>query len=512
MKLRYVTACLLIVWVSAALADGLHYRPGCWVEVQAPPAGTIPAPGTATVAEAGRAEAQYVLPMAAPWAASVGGETIDVTGLPDAAWLVLELGEGRSAARQGLLKALPIGSAVLPAGDMRRGVPESVDLLVCYEFSEGSLQPQERRAIRTFVRRGGAALFVFGSRVIPAASVDLWRDLLGAAGSPERQAPGLPRGFLVPSDFRLSWDSDAPRLRWARCGRGVTLVYGLAPGGKVLQDAAQAADLFARIVRHAKAHRRPLSIGPIEPKVFGLFGPPGWSAAARRRHALLAGAYAAAAVGLLLSFGAALARSRRRWLAGAACLALAGWGAAHAFTAGQSGLALDVASLVFKDPGTDPAELVFARVTRLGPGRAPVCRSADPMPPKLLLYSRFSVDMQNWVNYRFRPGRATVQPLLKMGQSICFVAARTLSEREWRALRAGAGPTGGTEPDPLADLFKVRWAEEGVACSFSRAPTRNAARLFDVSADRQFVQVRRRAPLVVTRQGEPGTPASTPSP
>jgi len=498
---------------ASSAAPPIHFKPGRWVELPPLPPGRVTAPGTTTVIETAQADAQYALPMSDPWTAAVGGANLDTAGVPEGAWLAAELDHGtgaRMTSRDGILKALPPGSSLVRLDHIRRGVPESVDLVICHDFSESKLQPQERAAVRRFARRGGAVFLIFASRAIPAASEELWRDLFGAHGKREKQAPGLPRRFLVPSDFALRFDPDMPRLVWQRCGRGVVLAYGLAPGRNILERPEGTTRLFARALAHIRKNRRPLTVGPVDPGVFGLFERADWSARARRRFALLACGYAAAAIGLLLSFGTLL--TRRRWVRSVAVLCIAGGGAAilMALTAGTSGLALDNVAVIMQEPGADPTEVVFARISRLGPGRAPQLRSASAMPPRLVLYSRFSARLKNWVNYRFRPGGATVEPDLEVGQKACLVAIRTTSVESARSSTSAPDAPPPPKAEHIIEFVRQRWTTADMDYTFRWVRPSFPPRAFDVSADKHFVQIHRGPVLLVTAarkkvQPQPGT-------
>lgn len=472
-----IRRCALVVVVAAVLCSDavaatnhpIYYRPGSWVEIPASSPGVILTPGAATVVGEERAEAQYALPLSDPWAATFGDAKLGVTAVPAGAWLVAELAPGagsKTAPRDGILKALPAGSMVVPLSDVRRRVSEAVDLIVCYDFSESNLRPQEQAAVAQFVRRGGAVLLIFASRAIPAASVDFWRSLFGADGEPERQAAGLPRGLLVAADFTLRLDHEMPRLVRRQCGRGVVLAYGMAPSDNVLKDPDATAKLFARAMHHIRNERRPLAIGPVEPDVFAFFGRPEWSAAPRQRFVLLAWGYAAAAVGLVLSFGRFLMRGRWAWVAGLALVAAAGIATVVWLASGASGLALETTSMLILEPGANPVMVTFARIARLGPGSSPELRS-PMMPPKLVLYSRYSAAQKNWVNYRFRPAGPTVEPLLDVGQNLCLVSIRPV----FIGSATAAPPELAAHPPPNADklvrFFKERWASKDTDYTFS---------------------------------------------
>ncbi len=496
----------------AAAASGgtapIHFKPGRWVELPALPPGRVTAPGTTTVIETARADAQYALPMSDPWTAAVGDANLDVAGVPEGAWLAAELNRGvgiGTAARDGILNALPQGSTLVKLGDVRRGVPEPVDLVICHDFSESKLQPQERAAVRQFARRGGAVFLIFASRAIPAASEELWRGLFGAHGKPEKQAPGLPRRFLVPAGFALRFDPNMPRLVWQRCGRGIVLAYGLAPSENVLERPEETTQLFARALVHIRRNRRPLNLGPVDPGVFGLFEQADWSARPRRRFTLLACGYAAAAIGLLLSFGTLL--TKRRWIrpAGIACIAAGGAAILLALTAGTSGLALDTVAVIVQEPGADPTEVVVARISRLGPGGTPQLRAASAMPPRLVLHSRFSASLKNWVNYRFRPGGATVEPDLEVGQKACLVAIRSASAESAHDSASAPDVSPPPRAEHLIEFVRQRWTTDDMDYTFRWVRPPFQPRAFDVSADDHFVQIHRSPVLIVTGVKKPRT-------
>ena len=515
--MRYVFVLVLLLAASsvrAAAPDAVTYKPGRWVPLQISAPGEILAPGAVTVVGDARAEAQYVLPMSEPWVAAFNGRKLDITSIPDGAWLAAEVGPGvGSAARDGILKALPPGSILMALGDVRRGVPEAVDLIICLDFGETRLQPSERAAVDEFVRRGGAVLMIFASRVIPAASEPFWRSLFGAGKPRDKQAAGLPRGLLVPNDFTTRLDvaetsadrrpltldelkawADAPvpaggqPFVWQQCGRGIVM----AARGTMLDHSTETERFFRRVARRAQTNCRPIRLGPVEPDVFQLFDSPAWSAGARLRFALPAAAYSAAAIGLLASFGAMLARRRWAWLVGAVCIAAGGVGVVLASAAGASGLALDAASILVIEPGAEPVEIDLARIARLGPGDAPELASANAMPPRLLLYSRHAASEKTWVAYRFRPDGAAVEPSLGLGQSLCVSSVRPVRGRP------AAGPAAPPPPnaDALIALFKSRWAKEGAGYTFRWARPGAAGRIFTVAAEDKFVQIRR-GPLLV---------------
>jgi len=479
-------------------SSGTHFKPGRWVEVHAEPPAVLEAPGTATVVEQHHAEAQYVLPMSAAWP-TPGTAGQKAIALPEKAWLVARLGTEPGAAREGLLEALPEGSAVVPLGDVRRGVPESVDLVVCYDFSESRLQPRERLALQVFAERGGAVVLVYASRAIPAASLELWRELFGAQGPAEKQVAGLPRGLLVPSDFRLSFDEELPRLVWRRSGRGITLAYGLAPTDPTLNARESAAALFERAVLHVRQRRRPVTLGPFDPEVYGLFDAPEWSAVARGRLTLLIVGYAGAAAGLLVSFGGRLARRRWAWLVGVLCVAAAG-AALVAALSKNSGLALEERAFLIIEPDAAPVQVTVGRVTRLGPGEAPKLRTAARTRPKLVLYDRFAAAQKTWVRYRFHPDQSTVEPTLDAGQSICLVSV----EPVFPGLRSES-PGGGAAPpnaDKVIAFFEERWAKSGAEYTYAWPSPFRPSSLFPRAGPAEFVQVRTHPVLVARRVPE----------
>jgi len=481
----------------AAPPAAIIYKPGRWVEVPAASPGEIVAPGATTVVGAARAEAQYALPMSEPWATTLGGVRLDITSIPPGGWQAAEIGRSSgAAARDGILRALPAGSILTRLGGVRRRVPEAVDLIICYDFAESKLQPQERAAVERFVRRGGAVLLIFVSRAVPAASARFWRSLFGAGDAREKQAPGLPRGLLVPNDFTTRIDipesaADRPFV-WQRAGRGIVMAVGLPAREKMPERSKETERFFRRIVARVRANCRPVGLGPVEPDVFRLFDSPAWSAEPRRRLALLAVGYTAAAAGLLLSFGAMLAKRRWAWLGGAVCIAAGGAALVFGFTAGTSGLALDTTSVIIVEPGAAPVQVGLARISRLGPGGAPQLMSAAPMPPRLLLYSRHSASEKTWVTYRFVPDGATVEPLLGIGQSLCLASVRAAPEN-LALLAAAPAPK---NADALEQLFRRRWAMKGVDYEFRWVQAPGGPHPFTVSAEGRFVQIRRGPALV----------------
>ena len=516
--MRFVLVFLLLLAPSVgrgAAPDAVIYKPGRWARVRVGTPGEILAPGAATVVGDARADAQYVLPMSEPWVAAFNGSKLAVTSIPGGAWLVIEAGPGsRGPARGGILKALPEGSVLTGLGDIRRGVSESVDLIICHDFAESRLQPSERAAIEEFARQGGSVMMLFASRVIPAASEHLWRSLFGAGEERDKQAPGLPRGLLVPNDFRTRLDvpepaderrpltlgdlkaladipepSDGQPFVWQQCGRGIVM----AARGTMLERSSDAERFFRRVAARVRSDCRPIGLGPAEPDVFRLFDPPAWSMQPRHRFAALAAAYSVAAIGLLLSFRAMLARRRWAWLAGAVCIAAGGLGIVLAFTASTSGLALDTASILIVEPGTAPVAVDLARIARLGPGDAPELASANAMPPRLLLYSRHAASEKTWVKYRFRPDRSTLEPVLGIGQSLCVSSVRPVLDG--RAIGPGVSPP--QNADALIALFKSRWARKGTDYGFRWARAQGP-RLFTVAAEGTFVQVNHGPTLMVT--------------
>ena len=503
--------------VRGAAPDAVTYKPGRWARVQVGAPGEILAPGAATVVGHARASAQYVLPMSEPWVAASEGSKLAVTSIANGAWLVVEVGAGsRGPARDGILKALPEGSVLTGLGDIGRGVPEAVDLVICHDFAESRLQPGERAAIDAFVRRGGAVLMLFASRSIPAASEGLWRSLFGTGEGRDEQARGLPRGLLVASDFTTRLDvpesagdrppqtlddfkalPDIPEpsggqpFVWQRCGRGIVM----AARTTMLESSRDTERFFGRVGARVRTDCRPISLGPVEPDVFGLFGQPAWSEEPRQEFALLAAAYSVAAVGLLLSFRAMLTRCRRAWLAGAVCIAAGGIGIFLAFTAGASGLALDTASIVIVEPGEAPVAVDLARIARLGPGDAPELASANAMPPRLLLYSRHAASGKTWVRYRFLPEHSSVEPVLGMDQRLCVSSVRSAPNGRAAGLDAPPPPNA----EALIALFKSRWARKRTDYEFRWARAQGP-RLFTVAAEGRFVQVNHGPTLIVTER------------
>ena len=400
--------------------------------------------------------------------------------------------------------------------DIGRGVPEAVDLVICHDFAESRLQPGERAAIEAFVRRGGAVLMLFASRSIPAASEGLWRSLFGAGEGRDEQARGLPRGLLVASGFTTRLDvlesaDDRPQLTlddlkalpdipepsggqpfvWQQCGRGIVM----AAQGTMLERSRDTERFFTRVAARVQTDCRPINLGPVEPDVFRVFGQPAWSAQPRRRFALLAVAYSVAAIGLLLSFRAMLARRRWAWFAGAVCIAAGGVGIVLGFTAGASGLALDTASIIIIEPGEAPVAVDLARIVRLGPGDAPELASANAMPPRLLLYSRHAASSKTWVRYRFLPEHSSLEPVLEIDQSLCVSSVRPVPND--RAVGHRVSPPQNAEA--IIALFKSRWAREGMDCTF-RWEAAKGPRLFTVAAEGTFVQINHRPTLIVTER------------
>jgi hypothetical protein len=514
---RYILVAVLILVAARATAGPDYFRPGRWVALPRGVTGRITAPGTATVVGPDASGVQYALPMAAPWHTGAGGAPKDVEALPRGAWLVAEidrLAGVRTVPRDAVLKALPDGSALVPLGDIQYGVPDSVDAVIAYDFGESRLQPDERAALARFVKQGGAVFFVYAARSIPAASVGLWRELFGAQGEPERQAPGLPRGLLVPEAFRLGLDFEVPGLVWKRYGRGLTLAYALPPRltterltpEMTEQLLEQAGVVFARARHWIESRRRPIVTEPFMPDLFRLFGPVEWGCAERRRIVLTAAGYAVAAVALLFSFRGLLARKKRRWLGAALAVALGGVVAIYLPAVSASGLALDVAPVVIDDPEAGPVMVLLGRVARLGPGQAPQIRSMTSMPPKLVLYGRFSAQQKQWANYRFEPPGPSLEPLLDIGQNLCLVSVRPLTQAEASAIAAQEHP-GPPEADARIGLARKRWAEPHRTYRFEwKAPT-TAHRMFDPRQDDAFVQIRRRPVLWMTASSVADRPA-----
>ena len=529
----------------AATAGRTYYRPGQWVEVPAAGPGPISAPGSTTLVEEDGADTQYALPLSAPWAAVADESPFDARDLARDAWLAAVLDPGAripGAARDGLRRALPAGSELIPLGDIRRGVPESVDWIICHDFSESKLQPQERTALAEFARRGGGVLFIFTSRAIPAASEELWRDLFGAHGEREKQAPGLPKGLRVPLDFRprqdipdaaagpapLDWlppdipvppdlkplleipdDEDVATFVWQRCGRGIVLAYQQRRDRGILEGPAESADLFRRMVARLQNNRRGLRLAAVEPRVFRLFKPTEWSAPPRRRLAFLTCGYAVAAIGLLLSFRSFLVRRRGAWLAGAGCIALGGAVVVYALTTGRSGLALETVAILIQEPGADPVEAVFARVERLGPGAGRPLRSASAMPPKLVLDSRYSAVQKSWAAYRFSAGGASVEPLLESGQHTCFASIHPASADVAEEAASAEEVPPPSNAGRVIALFEKQWASPNTTYTYRWVRPAAPPRAFHPSAEEQFIQVRRGPVLVATGVRQPA-PAPAP--
>jgi predicted amidohydrolase len=497
-------ACIIAPGAGRA-AEELRFRPGCWVPLPPGASGVIEAPGAATDLRAGPNGTAYALPLSAPWTPQPGSG-IEATALRDGAWLVAQLhgGAGLPANREGLLRALPAGSVVQPLGDVRAGVPESVDLVVSYEFSEGSLQPRERDELRAFVRRGGAVLLIYAADQLPKAAEPLWRELFAIRGEPQRKPFGLPRPLRVPDDYAIYLDAEIERLVWQRYGRGLALAYQV-PRADRLQTADAASRLFERVVETVRRRRRPVRVEPVERDFYGLFSRPVWAGSTRRRIAWLVAAYAVGAAALLLSFGGLLARRRWLWLVGVAAIAVAGGCAIVGLGVAASGLALDSATIVIREPGADPVQIVIARIARLGPGRAPRLPSAAAMPPRLVLFHRAGAQ-DTWATYRFGGNGATLEPHLDSGQHVCFVAIRTLSEREAAALRPAATGLSPAPPnaDDLIGVVRSRWAvrpaagHPGLEYGFRWLAPDPPGRAFAPAADAAFAQVHRGPTLLVT--------------
>ncbi|MFW6158356.1 MAG: hypothetical protein ACOC8E_03265, partial [Planctomycetota bacterium] len=450
--------------------------------------------------ESDRAEAQYALPMTDLWAPET--DAFDVEPVPEEALLVAELNRSPKPGlpAEGVRSALPTGSAVVALEDVRERVPDSVDVVVSYYFSEGKLTARERAALVRFVRRGGAAVLVFGGGSMPAASEPVWRRLLRVEGGGRREAGGLPRGFLVPDDFSprrevLEEVADKPAFLWRRCGRGVVVAYDASQDEQVRTNADAAAAVFGRIVARVRENRRPVRLGPIEPDVYRLFGEVAWSGSSRRRLAWLAAGYAVGAAGLLVSLGGLLGRRAWSWLVGLGAIAAAGAATVSVLVDGGSGLALETYSVVLSGEGTEPVELVIGRVARLGRGPWPEFRSARSMPPKVVLYDRYSAVQKEWAAYRFRSAWSSVEPLLDVDQSLCLVSCRWPDEVRARALLGAADARPPDAAEGLVDLVerelvggenRHRWVEPDPA-----------PRLFTPDAARRFTQVRRHPTLLV---------------
>lgn len=417
-RIILIAAIAALLFPTSAHTAEIYYKPGKWVPLPSTQPGTVTAPGTLTIIENDAAPAQFALPMSPAW----DRPGLSLQPVSADAWIAAELAStGRIASRDGILRALPPGSALTTA-DLTNGVPESFDLLIIYDFAESQLQPGERKALSEFVRRGGAVFFVFSSRAIPASSIELWRNLFDAQGDAVKQEPALPRGFLVPRDFALRMDiPDMPRLVWKQSGRGVVLAYGLAPNERLLDDTAATAGLFERAVKHINVARRPISLGPVEPDVYQLFDQPGWSAEARKHLAFLAGGYAIAAIGLLLSFTALIRRRGVILVASTLVMAALGVMVVRAIPMG-SGLALDTASVLINDDA--PVLVAIGRIARLGPGESPQLVLGGVMPPKILLYGRYSANQRDWAAYRPQ----SIQPLLDIGQNLCIFAVYDASK------------------------------------------------------------------------------------
>ncbi|MFO7900754.1 MAG: hypothetical protein R6V58_17045 [Planctomycetota bacterium] len=491
----------LAAWTAPARGgETVYFKPGRWVRL---PEGTgrhLIAPGTATVVEDDRAEAQYALPMTDLWAPET--DAFEVEPVPAGALLVAELNRSPKSGlpAEGVRSALPAGSAVIALDGVRERVPDSVDLVVSYYFSEGKLTARERAALVRFVRRGGAAVFVFGAGSMPAASEPVWRRLLGIEGGGVREVGGLPRGFLVPDGFSPRRDvleeaGDKPTFLWRRSGRGVVVAYNASQDEPVRRKADAAAALFARIVARVQEARRPVRLGPIAPGVYRLFGGAAWSGSSRRRLAWLAAGYAVGAAGLLVSLGGLLRGRGWSWLVGLGAIAAAGAATIGVLVGGDSGLALETYSVVLSGGETEPVELVIGRVARLGRGRPCAFRSAGAMPPKAVLYDRYSAVQKEWAAYRFRSAWSSIEPLLDVDQSLCLVSVRWLDDARASALLGAPDVRPPSSSGRLVDLVerelvvgkcRHRWVEPDAA-----------PRLFTPDAARCFTQVRRHPTLVV---------------
>ena len=495
-------AALLCLGALSGIARGddrIHFKPGHWVRLPEVVAGRIAVPGTATVVEDDRAGAQFVLPMTELWTAEEEG--LELEPLPEGALLV---GELNRTPKPGLppdavRAALPSRSAIIDLGDMPDRVPESVDLVLCYYFSESKLTSRAQAALARFVHEGGALALVFGDGSMPEGAKPVWQRLLGIEDGGERSFEGLPPALAVPDDFspdieRVDDAPDGPTFLWKRHGRGVVLVYDTG-GDDIPRSGASVEALARRLVATAEEHRRPVRLGPIERDVYGLFGRIGWSEQSRRHLAWLVGGYALAAVGLLVSVGGVVRRGWIRWLIGLVVIAGAGTGTLTLLLAGQSGLSLETHSVVFFCEDTGPVEMVIGRVARLGRGPSPEFRSADPMPPKVVLFDRFSAVQRDWAAYRFRAAWSSVEPLLEVGQSVALVAVRPLSTERAAAI-AGAPDSPAPGPgDKLVELvrrsvtghtFEHRWAEpDAASCLFAPGETG------------RFTQVRRHPALLI---------------
>ena len=486
-KLILAAALAALLFPTTALGAEIYYKPGKWVPLPETQAGVVNAPGTLTIIENDAAPAQFALPMSPTW----NRPGLSLQPVPADAWIAAELAAtGRIASRDGILRALPPGSA-LSAIDLMRGVPDSFDLVIIYDFAESRLQPTESAALLEFIRRGGAVFFMFSSRAIPASSIEIWRDLFAAQGDAVKQEPALPRGFLVPQDFALRMDiPDMPRLAWKQSGRGVVLAYGLAPNERLLGDAVGTAELFERAVRHINATRRPISIGPVEPDAFRLFDEPRWSAGARRRLALIAGGYAIAAIGVIISFAGLIRKRGRIFVGSSAAIAALGVAAVLLMPTG-SGLALDTVNVLIDD-GTQPVLVTIGRIARLGPGRATPLMSMNPMPPRILLYGRYSATQRDWAAYRFERSGASVEPLLDIGQSVCLFAMTDVPGGYAAGLASAEPPPNAAQ---IISFFERRLSG---GAKYDYRWCTPAPRLFAAESERTFTQTSTTPVLIAT--------------
>ena len=316
------------------------------------PADCLSPPGTETAVGGGLpAEAGYALPHPPPR----GPHPPADGGWPRAARRRVagrrdSPGRGRRPAPQGgCSAALPLCLGDLDRGLLRR--PGIVDLVVAYEFSESTLQPQERDALPAALSATAAALRSSSPHaLIPGVRRSVGAGLFGITGEGVKEAPGLRLGrqLLVPADYTIPFDAELPVAGVAAVRAvGIVLADGLEPVRSTLErperwpvrSSSGTAALFSRASSIT-------SDGPaawcgsarLSRHAFRLFPAAAWSCASRRRLALLAAGYAAAAVGLLLSFGSLLIRLRRpAGSAGAVVIAAGVAAVLYASTAADTG-------------------------------------------------------------------------------------------------------------------------------------------------------------------------------
>jgi len=232
-----------------------------------------------------------------------------------------------------------------------------------------------------------------------------------------------------------------------------------------------------------------VSLGPVEPEAFRVFNDAAWSISARRRMAILAGGYALAAVGIAISF-ASIIRKRGYYFIGAmAAVAALGVGVVILMPFG-SGLALDAATILINDDA--PALVALGRIARLGPGRAPQLVAIGRMPPKILLYGRYSAAQRDWAAYRFSASGASIQPLLDIGQSVCVYSVYEVPRDYSAGMRS-------VDPPPNAAriiLFFERQLATGVKHNYRWVE--HSPFLFQEGARRELAQVQTAPTLVAT--------------